>query len=72
MNQENTFLRLHQIIGDKKRGIKPIIPIGRSTFLAAVKNGVFPAPVHLTPRTVAWRLQDIQNLVKRLSEGGHA
>jgi prophage regulatory protein len=62
-----SLLRLEQIIGNKKKGIPPIIPVGRSTFLAAVKKGTFPAPIHITARLVAWRSQDIKDLVQRLS-----
>jgi|GEM_PF-1259242 len=63
-NQHNAgFLRIWQITGDKEKGIEPILPIGRSTFLAGVKNGKYPKPVKLGEKTTAWRKTDIQKLV---------
>jgi hypothetical protein len=60
---ESGFLRQSQIIGDKKRGITPIIPVCKSTWWAGVKSGIYPAPVKLGPRTTAWRVEDIRALI---------
>lgn len=62
---ETGFLRIWQIVGDKKANppIPAIIPIGRSSFLAGVKSGKFPQPVKLGIRTTAWKVEDIRNLV---------
>jgi Predicted transcriptional regulator len=57
------YLRIWQIVGDKKRGIEPILPIGRSTFLAGVKSGKYPQPVKLGERTTAWKKSDILALL---------
>ena len=63
-NQNNAgFLRIWQITGDKEKGIEPILPIGRSTFLAGVRDGKYPKPVKLGEKTTAWRKADIQKLV---------
>lgn len=69
---ETGFLRMWQIVGDKKANppIPAIIPIGRSSFLAGVKSGRFPKPVKLGERTTAWRVEDIRSLI--LSFGGAA
>jgi prophage regulatory protein len=57
------YLRLSQIIGDKARGIPPIIPVSKSTWWAGVKNGRFPKPVrNLGPRITAWKASDIRAL----------
>lgn len=61
------FLRLKQIIGDPKKGVVPIIPVSRSTWLAGVKTGRFPAPVHFPPRTTAWRAEDIRAWIEKTS-----
>ena len=63
---ETGFLRLSQIIGSKKENIAPIIPVGRTTWLMGVKSGDYPQPVKLSPRTVAWRVEDIRQLIKNL------
>jgi len=53
---ETGFLRLNQIIGNPKTNtpIPPLIPVSRSTWWAGVKDGRFPTPVKLGPRTTAW------------------
>lgn len=57
------FLRLKQIIGDKKAGIPPIIPVSATTWWEGLKTGRFPRPVKLGPRTTVWRAADIRRLV---------
>jgi prophage regulatory protein len=58
------YVRLPQIIGDPKRGIPGVLPIGRTTFLTGVKAGKYPKPVKLGARTVAWRVEDIHALLE--------
>lgn len=41
-----------------------VLPIGRSTFWAGVRSGRFPKPIKLGPRTTAWRVEDIRELLK--------
>jgi prophage regulatory protein len=57
------YLRIWQIIGDKKKGIQPIIPISKSSWWEGIKTGRYPAPVKLSPRVTAWKAQDIRALV---------
>ncbi|MCB1471878.1 MAG: AlpA family phage regulatory protein [Rhodobiaceae bacterium] len=52
------FLRLKQIIGPNRP-----IPVSKSTWWAGVKSGRFPQPVKLGPRTTAWRVEDIRELI---------
>lgn len=70
-NQHETpvFLRIWQITGDPKRGIDPILPIGRSTFLLRVKLGIYPQPVKLGEKTTAWRKSDIMALLESFGGG---
>lgn len=60
------FFRIWEIVGDKKRGVQPILPIGRTTFLNRVKANTYPAPVRISARTVAWRKSDIFALIAQL------
>jgi predicted DNA-binding transcriptional regulator AlpA len=64
-----SYLRIWQVIGCRKRGIEPILPIGRTTFLDGVKSGKFPQPVKLGVRTVAWKASEIMALVESLGVG---
>lgn len=63
------FMRLWQIIGDKERGLPPVIPVCRSTWWQGVKDGRFPSPVKLGLRCTAWKASDIRALAARLSDG---
>lgn len=64
------YVRLSQIIGNPKADppTPAIIPVGKSTWWAGVKSGRFPRPVKLGPGTTAWRVEDIQALIKQLAE----
>ena len=58
---ETGFVRLSQILAP----IGPI-PVSKSTWWAGVKEGRFPQPQKLGPRTTVWRAEDI----RALFEGG--
>lgn len=55
------FLRLPQILA--------IIPVGKSSWWLGVKEGRYPKPVKLGPRTTAWAVSDIRALAERLIQG---
>ena len=59
---ETGFLRLPQVLS--------VIPLGRSCWWEGVKSGRFPKPIKLSERCVAWKVEDIRNLIKELSEQG--
>jgi len=62
------FLRLPQIIGNKKTNLPALIPISRTSFLNGVKSGIYPKPVKLGIRTTAWKIEDIRALIDRLGD----
>lgn len=62
---ETGLVRLSQILGDKKKGIPPIIPVSKSTWWEGVKSGRFPQPIKLGERTTCWDVQDIRQIIKR-------
>ena len=62
---ENGLLRLWQILGDKRRGIPPIIPVSKSTWWAGVRSGKYPKSVKLSARCTCWRVEDIRALIER-------
>ena len=59
-SKEIGYLRLPDILR--------LFPVSKSTWWKGVKDGKFPAPVKLTERTTAWRVEDIHKLIK--SVGG--
>ena len=54
------FIRLPQVLN--------YIPISRSSWLNGVKAGKYPPAVKLGENTTAWRVEDIQGLIKKLGE----
>ena len=53
------MLRLPQVLN--------LIPVSRSAWWAGCKNGRYPKPVKIGPRTTAWRAEDIKALLRKLS-----
>lgn len=58
------FMRLKQVL--------KVIPLGQTCWLDGVRSGRFPKPVKLSARCTAWRVEDIRELIKRLSNGSPA
>lgn len=61
------FLRLPQIIGDKKANppIPALIPISRSSWWNGVRSGKYPPAVKLGERTTCWKVEDILALIQK-------
>lgn len=51
----------------KLEDVLTLIPVSRAAWYAGVKDGIYPAPVPLGKRSVAYRNQDIKALITRLS-----
>jgi prophage regulatory protein len=59
------YLRLTQIIGNKKTGERGLIPVSRSTWWAGVKSGRYPEPSRkLGKRITAWSVESIKTLIE--------
>lgn len=57
---EESFLRLPQVL--------ELIPVCKSAWWQGCKDGRFPKPIKLGPRTTAWRASDIAAFVRQLSQ----
>ena len=44
------------------------VPVSRSAWWQGVKEGRYPAPVKLGPRTTAWRESEINALIQSLTK----
>ena len=44
------------------------IPVCKSSWWQGIKEGRFPKPVKLGPKTTAWRVEDIRALLARLGQ----
>jgi predicted DNA-binding transcriptional regulator AlpA len=60
---ETGFVRLSQVL--------TVIPLGKTCWWEGVKSGRFPKPVKLSARCIAWKAEDIRNLIKELSAPPH-
>ncbi len=61
-NLENeSLLRLPQVL--------KIIPISKSAWWQGCKDGRYPKPIKLGPRTTVWKASDISAFMRELSRG---
>jgi predicted DNA-binding transcriptional regulator AlpA len=58
---ETGFVRLPVVLS--------VIPISKSSLYAGIKEGRYPAPVKLSERTSAWRVEDIRNWIEKHKGG---
>ena len=54
-----SLLRIHQVL-DR-------IPIGESSWWKGCKEGIYPKPIKLGPRTTVWRAEEIKEFIERVS-----
>lgn len=52
------YVRLPQVLA--------VIPVSKSAWWAGVRSRRFPKPCRLGPRTAAWHVDDIRQLIDRL------
>ena len=48
------------------RTVLQIIPVSRSAWYLGVQKGQYPRPVKLGPRSSAWRVEDIRDLINKV------
>ncbi len=56
---ETGFIRLPAVLS--------LIPVGKTTWWKGIKSGRFPKPVKLGPNMTAWRVEDIRDLIEKIS-----
>ena len=54
------FMRLPEIL--------ELIPIGKSTWWAGVKKGVYPSPYKLGPKTTVWIAAEIYAFIEKIKQ----
>ena len=57
----NQLLRLPEVL---KR-----FPVSRTSWYDGIDLGLYPAPLRLGKRTVAWRASDIESVIRNLNPG---
>lgn len=68
---EEGFLRIGDIIGDKRRGSAGVMPVSRTEWYAGIKAGRYPAPIKLGSRLSVWKVQDIRALIAHIGSRGN-
>jgi len=63
---ETGFIKLETVVGNPKKGIPALIPIGRTSWYRGVRDGRYPKPVRLGPRTSAYQVSSIRALIASL------
>lgn len=60
------LLRQRQILGDRTSNppLPALVPVAPSTWWAGIAAGIYPQPVRLGPRAIAWRVRDIRELIE--------
>ena len=61
MSEISGLLRLKQVL--------KLIPVSAATWWRGIKDGRYPKPIKLGPRTTCWLASDIQALIVRLAQG---
>ena len=56
-NTKSVLLRLPEVLA--------LFPVGRSTWYAGISDGIYPRPVLISRRSVAWTLESIESLISR-------
>ena len=57
------FMRLPQVL--------QLIPVSKSAWWQGCRDGRFPKPVKLGPKTTAWRVADIVALIERIGSSSN-
>jgi prophage regulatory protein len=58
------LLRVKDICGDMRTGVRGYLPISKSAWWDGVAKGKFPPPIKLGARTTCWRETDVLALIK--------
>jgi len=63
--KQDYFLRLKQIIGDKKATppIPAIIPVSATSWWNGCRTGKYPKPIKLGEKTTVWKSSEVLALV---------
>lgn len=54
------FVRQVDLVGDRKKSVRGIIPFSQATLWRKVKAEEFPQPVKLSAGVTAWRVEDVR------------
>jgi prophage regulatory protein len=63
------FVRLKQILGDKKANppTPPIIPVSPASWWNGIRDGIYPAGKKISVNITVWAVEDIRDLIERIN-----
>ncbi|WP_460028824.1 helix-turn-helix transcriptional regulator [Methyloparacoccus murrellii] len=64
---EDCYLRVEQIIGNRKAGTRGLLPISKSHFWRLIERGDIPRPLKIGSRVSLWRERDIRQALARMT-----
>jgi prophage regulatory protein len=53
----------------RRTEVEQALRIGRSTIYGLMSQGKFPKPIRVSPRSVAWRISEIEDYLEKLQGG---
>jgi prophage regulatory protein len=57
------YVRVSQLLGCRRRGLVPILPVSRSGLYLLIREGRFPAPQKLGPKIIFWPVAQIREWI---------
>jgi prophage regulatory protein len=57
------FVRVSQLLGCRRRGIVPILPISRNCLYSWIREGRWPAPQKLGSKVIAWPAEVVREML---------
>jgi predicted DNA-binding transcriptional regulator AlpA len=60
------LVRVSQIVGDKKKGVPPFIPISKNTWWVGVNLGRYPKGMKLSSKVTVWRAEEVRAILDKM------
>ena len=64
------FVRMRELVGDRKSGSIGILPVTRACIHKWIKQGRFPKPIKLCQGVAAWPVATIRDICERIERDG--
>lgn len=69
-SSDEEYLQVEEFLSYKKKGIKGILPYGRTTWYNGVRSGRFPEGIELSEKCVVWKKSAILQILKDAEKKG--
>jgi prophage regulatory protein len=64
------YVREAQLLGCKRRGWLPILPLSRTGLRCWILSGRWPAPLRIGPKFSAWPVQQVRDALEGMRANG--